>query len=171
MSLRQIAKQLGITPAYLSYMLNGKRPWRRDLFERYSYLVNTSVNTQGIDANNIAKSDGSKTTTQPSYDSATTGAGGSRTPRGHRGAPTNGFEVREAHQSPSTPETRPSRLGEIPWSQSRSRGYSEMVPYRAESRRFLITALGTAPTTWSTGLPPLNTSSVGMLLMPYFIAV
>ena len=45
MSLRQIAKQLGITPAYLSYMVNGKRPWRRDLFERYSYLVNTSMDT------------------------------------------------------------------------------------------------------------------------------
>ncbi len=45
-SLRQIAKQLDITPAYLSYMVNGKRPWRRDLFERYSYLVNTSVNTE-----------------------------------------------------------------------------------------------------------------------------
>jgi len=26
MSLRQIAKELGISPAYLSYMLNGKRP-------------------------------------------------------------------------------------------------------------------------------------------------
>jgi len=29
MSLRQIAKELGISPAYLSYMLNGKRPWRQ----------------------------------------------------------------------------------------------------------------------------------------------
>ena len=52
MSLRQIAKQLGITPAYLSYMVNGKRPWRRDLFERYSYLVNTSVNTLTQSVNN-----------------------------------------------------------------------------------------------------------------------
>ena len=52
MSLRQIAKQLGITPAYLSYMVNGKRPWRRDLFERYSYLVYTSVNTEAEKVNN-----------------------------------------------------------------------------------------------------------------------
>ena len=51
MSLRQIAKQLGITPAYLSYMVNGKRPWRRDLFERYSYLVNTSVNSGAENVN------------------------------------------------------------------------------------------------------------------------
>jgi hypothetical protein len=52
MSLRHIAEQLGISPAYLSYMVNGKRPWRRDLFERYSYLVNTSVNTQAQNVNN-----------------------------------------------------------------------------------------------------------------------
>ena len=60
MSLRLIAKQLGITPAYLSYMVNGKRPWRRDLFERYSYLVNTSVNTHGTEVNNIARSEGTE---------------------------------------------------------------------------------------------------------------
>ena len=34
MLLRQVAKELGISPAYLSYMLNGKRPWRK-----YSYGV------------------------------------------------------------------------------------------------------------------------------------
>ena len=43
MSLRQIAAQLGITPAYLSYMVNGKRPWREDLREGYRTLVNTTV--------------------------------------------------------------------------------------------------------------------------------
>ena len=32
MSLRQIAKELGICPEYLSYMLNGKRPCRKDLY-------------------------------------------------------------------------------------------------------------------------------------------
>ena len=41
MSLRQIAKELGISPAYLSYMLNGKRPWRKDLYQRYMGVVNT----------------------------------------------------------------------------------------------------------------------------------
>ena len=48
MSLRQIAKELGISPAYLSYMLNGKRPWRKDLYRRYMGVVNSeegSVNT------------------------------------------------------------------------------------------------------------------------------
>ena len=42
MSLRQIAAQMDITPAYLSYMVNGKRPWRPDLYERYCQLVNTT---------------------------------------------------------------------------------------------------------------------------------
>ena len=40
MSLRQQAKILGITPAYLSYMINGKRPWSPDLKNRYEQLVN-----------------------------------------------------------------------------------------------------------------------------------
>ena len=43
MSLRQIAKELGISPAYLSYMLNGKRPWRKDLYQRYMGVVNSEV--------------------------------------------------------------------------------------------------------------------------------
>ena len=43
MSLRKIAKDLGISPAYLSYMVNGKRLWRQDLYERYCELVNRSV--------------------------------------------------------------------------------------------------------------------------------
>ena len=48
MSLRKIAKILGISPAYLSLLLNNKRPWRGDLKERYDELVNTFVNTQPI---------------------------------------------------------------------------------------------------------------------------
>ena len=39
------AKELGISPAYLSYMLNGKRPWRKDLYQRYMGVVNTFVNS------------------------------------------------------------------------------------------------------------------------------
>ena len=46
MSLRLIAKELGISPAYLSYMLNGKRPWRKDLHQRYMGVVNTFVNSE-----------------------------------------------------------------------------------------------------------------------------
>ncbi len=51
MSLRQIAKELGISPAYLSYMLNGKRPWRKDLYQRYMGVVNTFVNSEGSGVN------------------------------------------------------------------------------------------------------------------------
>ena len=51
MSLRQIAKELGISPAYLSYMLNGKRPWRKDLYQRYMGVVNTFVNSEAESVN------------------------------------------------------------------------------------------------------------------------
>ena len=51
MSLRQIAKELGISPAYLSYMLNGKRPWRKDLYQRYMGVVNTFVKSEEPDVN------------------------------------------------------------------------------------------------------------------------
>ena len=47
MSLRKIAKILGISPTYLSLLLNGKRTWRGNLKERYEELVNTFVNTNG----------------------------------------------------------------------------------------------------------------------------
>ena len=47
MSLRKISKILGISPTYLSLLLNGKRPWRGNLKERYEELVNTFVNTIG----------------------------------------------------------------------------------------------------------------------------
>ena len=52
MPLRKIAKVLGISPTYLSLLLNERRPRRGNLKERYEELVNTFVNTnrslQGI---------------------------------------------------------------------------------------------------------------------------
>ena len=51
MSLRQIAKEPGISPTYLSYMLNGKRPWRKDLYQRYMGVVNTFVNSKAESVN------------------------------------------------------------------------------------------------------------------------
>ena len=45
-SLRYIAGELYISPAYLSYMVNGKRPWRKDLYQRYMGVVNTFVNSE-----------------------------------------------------------------------------------------------------------------------------
>ena len=50
-SLRYIAKELEISPAYLSYMLSGKRPWRKDLHQRYMGVVNTFVNSEGQSVN------------------------------------------------------------------------------------------------------------------------
>ena len=46
MTLRTMAKILGISPAYLSLLINGKRKWRGDLEERYQTLVNTFVNNK-----------------------------------------------------------------------------------------------------------------------------
>ena len=51
MSLRSAARQLGISPAYLSYMVNGKRPWRADLKDAYERLVNSPVNRLGESVN------------------------------------------------------------------------------------------------------------------------
>ena len=45
-SMRQIARELDISPAYLSYMVNGKRPWRKDLYQRYMGVVNAFVNSE-----------------------------------------------------------------------------------------------------------------------------
>ena len=46
MSLGHIAKELGIGPAYLPYMLNGKRPWRKDLYQHQMGVVDTFVNSE-----------------------------------------------------------------------------------------------------------------------------
>ena len=52
MSLRKIALILGISPTYLSLLLNGKRPWRGNLKKRYLELVYTFVD---IPETNTAK--------------------------------------------------------------------------------------------------------------------
>ena len=115
MSLRQIAKQLEVSPAYLSYMVNGKRPWRPDLKKGYDELVNT-VNTSAPGVNNGQ----ALNMPLPAHDAIAVGASvaripmagarGSRTHRPDRRAGANGFEVREAHRDPSAPppSTKPS---------------------------------------------------------------
>ena len=55
LSLRQIAAELEISPAYLSYMVNGKRPWKKDLYQRYMGVVNTFVNSEQASVNKPAK--------------------------------------------------------------------------------------------------------------------
>jgi len=51
MSLGHIAKELAIGPAYLSYMFNGKRHWRKDLYQRYMGVVDTFVNSEAESVN------------------------------------------------------------------------------------------------------------------------
>ena len=101
-SLRQIAKELEITPAYLPYMINGKRPWRKDLYQRYMGVVNTFVNSGAESVNSQAK--------RPPQSTVSLGVpknvGGSAR---ESNPPTplvtrhNGFEVRKSHRAPSTP--------------------------------------------------------------------
>ena len=105
MSLRQIAKQLGVSPAYLSYMVNGKRPWRPNVKKGYDELVNTSApgvnNEDAPDTPLPAQAQQAVSASITTFSMA--GARGSRTHRPDRRAGANGFEVREAHRSPSAP--------------------------------------------------------------------
>jgi hypothetical protein len=55
MSLSQIAKELGISPAYHSYMVNGNRPWRKGLYQPYMGVVNTFVNNEREGVNSQTK--------------------------------------------------------------------------------------------------------------------
>lgn len=47
LSLSKTAQLLGISPAYLSLLINGKRPWRENLQERYFGLINAFANVKG----------------------------------------------------------------------------------------------------------------------------
>ena len=47
MSLRQMAKILGVSHSLLSKCLNGKRRWNPELKERYEHLVTTMVTKSG----------------------------------------------------------------------------------------------------------------------------
>ncbi len=78
MSLRAIAKELEISPAYLSYMVNGKRPWRKDLYQRYMGVVNTFVN-RGVERVNRTTSESVANTAVLGVDSVG-GGEGNRTP-------------------------------------------------------------------------------------------
>jgi hypothetical protein len=53
-SLRTLAKELGISAAYLSMMVNGKRPWNPNIHARYLELVNT-VNSRVNTGDNVAQ--------------------------------------------------------------------------------------------------------------------
>ncbi len=58
MSLRKQAKILGISPAYLSRMVNGKRPCNPDIRQRYEELVSATVPKFGNTFGNTQETDG-----------------------------------------------------------------------------------------------------------------
>ena len=72
MTLRTMAKILGISPAYLSLLVNGKRKWRGDLKERYETLVNRGASGNSWVGNNQS--------TNQAYHRNNGGAGEDRTP-------------------------------------------------------------------------------------------
>ena len=76
MTIRTMAKILGISPAYLSLLINRKRRWRGDLKERYETLVNTFVNRE---ASGDTLEHENQTTNQAQYRN-NGGAAGTRTP-------------------------------------------------------------------------------------------
>ena len=39
--MRKIVKELEINPSYFSYMVSGKRPWWKDLYQRYMGVVDS----------------------------------------------------------------------------------------------------------------------------------
>ena len=58
MSIRQQARILGIAPSYLSMMINGKRPWKPGIKERYDQLVNSGfMPEQGQSVNTFVNTD------------------------------------------------------------------------------------------------------------------
>ena len=71
-----MVKILGISPTYLSLLINGKRGWRGDLKERYKTLVNTFVN-RGASSNTFGG--GNQSNTQAHYRNSG-GAEEARTP-------------------------------------------------------------------------------------------
>ena len=104
MSLRKIAKVLGISPAYLSYMVNGKRPWRADLYERYTLVVNTQDRNVNKTAPYVSPLDPS-----PQLHSGIGGSGRESNPPTPCLTRHNGFEVRKSHRAPSTPNLGSTR--------------------------------------------------------------
>ena len=104
MSLRKMAKAMGITPAYLSMMVNGKRPWRADSFEQYCGFVNSVNNNQASMSHSNEDLHTRSNVVNTELDLA--GARGSRTHRPNRRARTIGVEVRGTHRSTFAPAMR-----------------------------------------------------------------
>ena len=102
MSLRKQAKILGISPPYLSLLLNGKRPWRGNLKERYLELVNTFVNTPEA---NAPTTKALELPQKPIFVPKTTGAGEGI--RAH--TPVKGADFKSA--ASSIPPPRPPSMG------------------------------------------------------------
>jgi len=105
MSLRQIAKELGISHTLLSLWLHGKRTLAPQLAAKYNQLV-TSGYTSGYKRGQPPgdKRDG-RSAIRLSFGLDMAGARGSRTHSSTRGRRGNGFEVRESHRAPSAPVT------------------------------------------------------------------
>jgi len=107
MSLRQIAKELGVSHSLLSLWLQGKRRLKPDIEAGYHRLVTTSGYKSGYKLGEMTGLNGYNT----GLSLEMAGAGGSRTHRPDRSAGANGVEVRKAHRDPSAPINAITSMG------------------------------------------------------------
>ena len=77
MSLRQIAKILGVHHSTLSKCINGQREWKLELKERYEALVATTVVADSSNGGSLSSNNLRETHAYSRHDG---GAGGTRTP-------------------------------------------------------------------------------------------
>jgi transcriptional regulator with XRE-family HTH domain len=96
MTKAELARQLGVNRAYVTMICSGKKKPSQEMLAKMRFIMSQKV------VNNLVNNSAAS---QPSQLQIMAGIDGSRTHRGYRLAPTNGFEVREAHRSSSIPTT------------------------------------------------------------------
>ena len=94
MTKAELARQLGVSRAYITMICSGKKKPSQKMLAKMKAIMSQQV------VNNLVNNSGA---IQPPQLQILAGIDGSRTHRGYRLAPTNGFEVREAHRSSSIP--------------------------------------------------------------------
>jgi len=96
-SLRQLAQEIGVSPAYLSQVMTGKRPASKKVLSKLEEYLSVSVKQS------VKQVGGGKSSTYNQKIESGGSAWESNPPKTLL-MPPNGFEVREAHRDSSAPE-------------------------------------------------------------------